>query len=127
MGRIQRRLKIGGLGGERGKGGGGKEKREKKRGRKEGGEGERGRPSGENIGEVSARLEPRYVRSPKAGRRPMPAAGVVIYFVEVSSSSPIPALHPSRLSCGVHRGDVRCGICCIYHTPHLFNYILIQR
>ena len=87
MGRIQRRLKIGGLGGERGKGGGGKEKREKKRGRKEGGEGE-----GENIGAVSARLESRYVRSPKAGRRPMPAAGVVIYFVEVSSSSPIPAL-----------------------------------
>ena len=45
-----------------------------------------------NIGAVSARLESRYVRSPKAGRRPMPAAGVVIYFVEVSSSSPIPSL-----------------------------------
>ena len=83
MGRIQRRLKIGGLRGERGKGGGGKEKREK-RGRRRG--------EGENIGAVSARLESRYVRSPKAGRRPMPAAGVVIYFVEVSSSSPIPSL-----------------------------------
>ena len=88
MGRIQRRLKIGGLGGERGKGGGGKEKREKKRGRRRG--------EGENIGAVSARLESRYVRSPKAGRRPMPAAGVVIYFVEVSSSSPITSLPPFR-------------------------------
>ena len=76
MGRIQRRLKIGGLGGERGKGGGGKEKREKKRGRKEGGEGERG--EGENTWAVLARLESRCVRSPKAGRGPMPAAGVVI-------------------------------------------------
>ena len=64
-----------------------REKREKereKRGRRRG--------EGENIGAVSARLESRYVRSPKAGRRPMPAAGVVIYFVEVSSSSPIASL-----------------------------------
>ena len=50
-----------------------------------------------NIGAVSARLESRYVRSPKAGRSPMPAAGVVIYFVEVSSSSPIPALSGSLI------------------------------
>ena len=64
-----------------GKVGGGKEKREK-RGRR------RGEGEGGNIGAVSARLESRYVRSPKAGRRPMPAAGVVIYFVEVSSSQP---------------------------------------